>query len=364
MSDSSKIIDHEQNDDPLDPRIQIELERANAATSEINNLETQFENAQKLFQITFTHCKQRLANLAKALGRCVERARPYYDVCKQAQEAQIETQKAAQEYQNSVEFHCTMNENLILTESKLPQEDSITRQEYLNHITRQVMQAEQDKIRCERIHAEKSKLYQEYEQQRISLSRSLTKTILKSKPYFDAKVKAEHELKTQKLQIEDIQKAISQAKKAYRTALNNLEQISEEIHIQRQNQTPIKLPPREPGVGAEKPDEFIELPTLDLNEFVKIDLSDSSSDSDISKSASTTCMNSSSNKQHFKTNSPRLSSNTSNSLTCHANARHKSGKTDADALLINRSNPVPRYVIYSLALLRKKPKRRTYQYGQ
>ncbi|CAF1504547.1 unnamed protein product [Adineta ricciae] len=359
MSDSSKIIDHEQNDDPLDPRIQIELERANAATSEINNLETQFENAQKLFQITFTHCKQRLANLAKALGRCVERARPYYDVCKQAHEAQIETQKAAQEYQNSVEFHCTMQENLILTESKLPQADSITRQEYLDHITRQVMQAEQDKIRCERTHAEKSKLYQEYEQQRISLSRSLTKTILKSKPYFDAKVKAENELKTQKLQIEDIQKAISQAKKAYRTALNNLEQISEEIHIQRQNQIPIKLPAREPGVGAEKPDEFIELPTLgkllpypthflytsqltisDLNEFVKIDLSDSSSDSDLSKSASTTCMNSSSNKQLFKTNSPRLASNTSNSLTSHASARHKSGKVKSPRMTRNNETPL------------------------
>ena len=45
-----------------------------------------FQDAQKLFQISFSHCKQRLANLAKALGRCVERARPYYDACKQAQE--------------------------------------------------------------------------------------------------------------------------------------------------------------------------------------------------------------------------------------------------------------------------------------
>ena len=31
-----------------------------------------------------------------------------------------------------------MQENLILTESKLPQADSITRQEYVDHITRQV----------------------------------------------------------------------------------------------------------------------------------------------------------------------------------------------------------------------------------
>ncbi|CAF4250397.1 unnamed protein product, partial [Rotaria magnacalcarata] len=71
----------EPNDEPLDPRIQIELERANAATSEINNLETQLDEAQKLFQTSFTNCKQRLAVLAKKLGSCVERARPFFDAC-------------------------------------------------------------------------------------------------------------------------------------------------------------------------------------------------------------------------------------------------------------------------------------------
>lgn len=75
-----------------------------------------------------------------------------------------------------------------------------------------------------------------------------------------------------------MQKAISQAKKMYRTALNNLERISEEvhrmkpifhsinflfqIHSKRSSQLLMKLPPREPGVGSDKPDEFIELPTL------------------------------------------------------------------------------------------------------
>jgi len=60
----------------------------------------------------------------------------------------------------------------------------------------------------------------------------------------------------------------------YRTALNNLERISEEIHSKRNSQALIKLPPREPGVGSDKPDEFIELPDLELTEFPKIDVSD------------------------------------------------------------------------------------------
>jgi hypothetical protein len=43
------------------------------------------------------------------------------------------------------------------------------------------MQAEQDKTRSERTHEEKSKLYQECEQQRILLYRSLKRSIVKSK---------------------------------------------------------------------------------------------------------------------------------------------------------------------------------------
>ncbi len=43
------------------------------------------------------------------------------------------------------------------------------------------MQAEQDKTRSERTHEEKSKLYQECEQQRVTLQRSLKRSISKSK---------------------------------------------------------------------------------------------------------------------------------------------------------------------------------------
>ena len=39
--------------------------------------------------------------------------------------------------------------------------------------------------------------------------------------------------KNQKLRIDAVQKAISQAKRIYRTALNNLEQISEEVRIKK-----------------------------------------------------------------------------------------------------------------------------------
>jgi hypothetical protein len=43
------------------------------------------------------------------------------------------------------------------------------------------MQAEQDKTRSERTHEEKSKLYQECEQTRVTFQRSLKRSIIKSK---------------------------------------------------------------------------------------------------------------------------------------------------------------------------------------
>ncbi len=73
------------------------------------------------------------------------------------------------------------------------------------------MQAEQDKTRSERTHEEKSKLYIEFEQQRVTLQQSLKRSISKAKyklkdqfkedfyfvfyrPYFHAKETAEEEL--------------------------------------------------------------------------------------------------------------------------------------------------------------------------
>ncbi|CAF4439919.1 unnamed protein product, partial [Adineta steineri] len=89
-------------------------------------------------------------------------------------------------------------ETLSLAESKVLKTDQrvfdSAWQEYVNHATMKVMQAEQDKTRSERTHEEKSKLYIECEQQRVTLQRTLKRAITKAKPYFEAKARAEDEL--------------------------------------------------------------------------------------------------------------------------------------------------------------------------
>ena len=51
--------------------------------------------------------------------------------------------------------------------------------------------------------------------------------------------------------MEDLQRALGAAKELYRTALANLERISNDIHAQRNADKGLELPPRTPGVGAE-----------------------------------------------------------------------------------------------------------------
>ncbi len=50
-------------------------------------------------------------------------------------QAQLETQKAAQEYQNSVELSHSAQ---TLAENEFPKIDYITQQEYVNHVTMKV----------------------------------------------------------------------------------------------------------------------------------------------------------------------------------------------------------------------------------
>lgn len=290
MSETVNIFENDENlhqteddDEPLDPRIQIELESANAACTQINHLETELDTAQRIFQMSFNNYKHYLAKLAKSNSRSIERARPYYNACQKAKEAQIDTQQAAHEYQDSVEFYHTAQENLTLAQIQKSQSDLKSWQEFFDQAKQKLGKAEQDRKRCEQVHEEKSKSYQEFEQQRVSLSRSLKRSITKSKNYFDLKRRAEFDLKNQKIRIEEIQKTIRQEKISYRAALNRLEQISEEIHSKRaKNCLKEELAKRDVTIDIEQTDTTIEIPVFELNDSPLNELSDECSDSELS----------------------------------------------------------------------------------
>uniref|UniRef100_S4PP18 SH3 domain-binding protein 5-like protein n=1 Tax=Pararge aegeria TaxID=116150 RepID=S4PP18_9NEOP len=63
----------------LDPRVQIELERLNTATDEINRLEVELDEARLAFRRLLAEGHLRIQQLTKKLGTSVHKARPYYE---------------------------------------------------------------------------------------------------------------------------------------------------------------------------------------------------------------------------------------------------------------------------------------------
>ena len=79
----------ELEDENLDPRIHGELEKLNKASEEINRLELELDDARASFRQTLSESTQKLDVLAKKLGSCVEKARPYYDARVKAKDVSV-----------------------------------------------------------------------------------------------------------------------------------------------------------------------------------------------------------------------------------------------------------------------------------
>ncbi|KAJ0054865.1 hypothetical protein NL108_006298, partial [Boleophthalmus pectinirostris] len=167
--------------------------------------------------------------------------------------AQIEAQKATQEFQRAVEILRAAKETIALAEERLLEEDSrqfdSAWQEMLNHATQRVMEAEQARTRSEAEHRKTAANYNSCISHMKQLEKKLKRSINKSRPYFELKSKYYVQLEQLKRQVDDRQAKLVVAKAEYRTALRNLESISEEIHAQRRS---LALGTREQGVGAEK----------------------------------------------------------------------------------------------------------------
>ncbi|XP_046389665.1 SH3 domain-binding protein 5 homolog [Ischnura elegans] len=244
--------DQDENDD-LDPRIQIELEKLNNATDEINRLETELDEANTNFRLLLNNSTHRLKLSAKKLGSCIEKARPYYEALEVAKQAQLECQKAAVQFQRANEVHQAAKETVALAEQRFLSKQHEWQfdnawQEVLNHATLKVMEAEAQKAESGREHQQRATLFHSAERKVQQLEQRYRRSIIKSRPYFEEKEACQQMLMEQKARVESLQSAVSSAKRAYALSLHSLECISEEIHHRRQCSPSGK---REPGVGAE-----------------------------------------------------------------------------------------------------------------
>ncbi|TRY72894.1 hypothetical protein DNTS_021710 [Danionella cerebrum] len=167
-------------------------------------------------------------------------------------QAQLEAQRATQEYQRAIEILRAAKETIALAEERLLEEDTrqfdSAWQEMLNHATQRVMEAEQSRTRSEIEHRETAAKYNAAISHMRQLEKKLKRTINKSRPYFELKAKYYIQLEQLKRKVDERQAELTQAKAEYRSALRNLETISDEIHERRRLSA---IGPRGRGVGAE-----------------------------------------------------------------------------------------------------------------
>ncbi|XP_073678472.1 SH3 domain-binding protein 5 [Garra rufa] len=257
MNDTEKDNKSDEDSESLeeeevDPRIQGELEKLNQSTDNINRWETELEDSRQKFRTVLVEATVKLDELVKKIGKAVEDSKPYWEARKVARQAQVEAQRATQEYQRAIEILRAAKETIALAEERLLEEDSrqfdSAWQEMLNHATQRVMEAEQSRTRSEIEHRETAAKYNAAISHMRQLEKKLKRTINKSRPYFELKAKYYLQLEQLKRRVDERQTKLTQAKAEYRTALRNLETISDEIHARRRLSA---MGPRGRGVGAE-----------------------------------------------------------------------------------------------------------------
>ncbi|KAL4624801.1 SH3 domain-binding protein 5-like isoform X1 [Arapaima gigas] len=239
-------------EEEVDPRIQGELEKLNQSTDDINRWEAELEDGRQKFRTVLVEATFKLDEQVKKIGKAVEDSKPYWEARRAARQAQLEAQRATQEYQRAMEVLRAAKETIALAEQRLLEEDTrqfdSAWQEMLNHATQRVMEAERTKTLSELAHKETAARYGTAVSHMKQLEKKMKRTISKSRPYFELKAKYYLQLEQLKKKVEERQAKLSVAKGEYKTALQNLEKISDEIHERRRSSV---LECRGHGVGAD-----------------------------------------------------------------------------------------------------------------
>lgn len=230
-----------ENEEELDPRIQLELERLNKSCADVNKLENELEEAKSRFILSKNKQLERLGNLQKKYGSSIIKAKPYYEALAITEKLQTETQKAVHEFQKTNSLYKTAKETLSVAESSLEQgEIPDAWQEHLSLTIKKINLSKEAADKAEIHHRAISNAFQNAEQKAQAYEKDLKKYITKSQLYYDEKARWNIQMETQKSHILEIEQALNYTKKSYKEAMTNLSIISEEIHNRRKLDKMIK----------------------------------------------------------------------------------------------------------------------------
>lgn len=254
-NDPDGISDDEA--DNMVPQIQRELDRLNHASTEINRLENELDEARSKYRSIITETSAKMEAVSRDIKKSIHRAREYYRLKEEAKSAQGEALKAARQFQSATGVYKAAKETVALAECRLIEETdtptaqlSSAWQEMLSHAISKVNEAEREKSKGEQEHKRRAQRYAELEGRIQFLEQKYGRSIKKAKTYFDLKTELDIKLMQQKHNVTDLQAAIKANKMKYSESFKTLEAISDEIHISRNNKL-WSMFPRLPGVGSD-----------------------------------------------------------------------------------------------------------------
>ncbi|KAL5277642.1 SH3BP5L family protein [Megaselia abdita] len=221
----------------VDPRIQIELEKLNRSTDEINKFEVELDESKLEFQKLLTESATKIKQSSLKIGNAIETAKPYYEARLYATQLTKEVQKAHNNFERAKSNHQAAKEMVYLAEKGLGEKSTLDAacQEMLSHATSRVNESQLDYV--DSLNSLKiMELKQEVANNRAAKLQSQLKGALKSsRPYYETRANYNGLLKVQREKIVNLESKVSESKMTYNEALKKLEQISEEIHKMRQD---------------------------------------------------------------------------------------------------------------------------------
>lgn len=206
VESGDKVEECCEDQEELDPRIQVELERLNKSCADVNQLENDLEvffatlhfchfnvlflhvfclmlkEAKGLFISSKNKQLERLEYLQKKFGSSISKAKPYYEALALTEKLQGMTKKAVHDFQNTNSLYKTAKETLTVAENSLEQKGEIPDawQEHLSLTITKITLSKEAADRAEKHHKSVSLEYQKAEQKSQSLEKDLRKYITKS----------------------------------------------------------------------------------------------------------------------------------------------------------------------------------------
>ncbi|KRF94053.1 uncharacterized protein Dmoj_GI14868, isoform B [Drosophila mojavensis] len=133
-----------ESNTPVDPRVQIELEKLNTATDNINKYEVELDEAKCEFKRLLAESVVRIKAAAHKLGNSIDAAKPYYESRIYAAQLAKETQLAAANHEKAKSIHAAAKEMVYLAEQGLGEKSTLDTacQEMLSHAASKVNQSQ------------------------------------------------------------------------------------------------------------------------------------------------------------------------------------------------------------------------------